>query len=78
VVDVVVQAVTNGFSPKSVQESVEIVEEATPSIKENIDNIEEWREANPEDPTVGRAFREPDNDPEGKNWLYRWFWGLID
>lgn len=73
--DALFQGISGGFSPKTVNDTVEIVEEAAPSIKKNIDNIEEWRTANPDDPTVGRAFREADT--EEHNWLYDWFWGLL-
>jgi len=44
VADVIAQAI-GAPAPKTIYDSVEIVEEATPSIMENADNIEEYRDS---------------------------------
>jgi hypothetical protein len=69
---------SGGFDPVAVYDAAEMAEENADDAKETIETVEEWREANPDDPTVGRAFREPDSDPEGKTWLYKWFWSHFE
>ena len=41
-VDVAVQGLSGGFSPKTVADSVDIVVDAAPSIKANIDNVKAY------------------------------------
>ncbi len=72
-----IEAATGGFEPGAFVEVAEIAAENVEDAKAKTEIIEQWREANPDDPTVGRAFREPDKFPEEKNWVYDWFWGLI-
>ena len=75
--DVGVQGATTGQSPKSIYDAVAIVEDAAPSIAENVETAEEYFEVYPDAPDRPRYTLE-DEDPEGegKSWLYDWFWGL--
>jgi hypothetical protein len=74
--DVAIQGLTTGFSPKSVQESVEIVEDAAPSIAENAQNAEDYFEAYPDAPDRDRYTLEDETEDHG--WLYNAFWGLFE
>jgi hypothetical protein len=51
---VAVQAVTTGFSPKAIHDSVDIVKDATPSIKANADNTNAYFEVYPDAPSRER------------------------
>ncbi len=78
VVDVAAEA--NGIAPPgTVSDTVDIVVEATPSIKANADNAKAYFETS-EDPNT------PDRDRytlegesmENKSFLYKWFWSLFE
>ena len=64
IADVVVQAF-GGSSPKTISESVDIVVEAAPSIKEKIDNIEAYRESVGDEDTLGIYDTSTDGLEEG-------------
>lgn len=79
--DVLVQGITGGFSPKTVSDSVDIVEEAAPSIAENVENIEEYRESVDEGEDTLGIYREPDSGLEEGSLsqrFFRWINSLID
>ena len=69
-----------GFSPKEVQESVEIVADAAPAIAENAENAEEYFEVYPDAPDRPRYTLETEHPEENAPApsLYRWFWGLFE
>jgi len=71
--DVAFQAISGGFSPKTVDDSVDIVEEATPSIKENIDTIEVYRETVPEDEDTLGIYNNLNDVPENPTISQRFF-----
>lgn len=64
IADVVVQAL-GGSSPKSISDSVDIVVEAAPSIKEKIDNIKAYRESAGDEDTLGIYDTSTDDLEEG-------------
>jgi hypothetical protein len=74
--DVAFQGISGGFSPKSVQESVEIVEEASEGIAANAENAEEYFETYPDAPDRDRYTLENESGEHG--WLYNAFWGLFE
>jgi hypothetical protein len=74
--DVVFQGISGGFSPKSVQESVEIVEEASEGMAETAENAEEYFETYPDAPDRDRYTLEDESGDHG--WLYNAFWGLFE
>lgn len=77
--DVGVQGATTGQSPKSIYDSVAIVEDAAPSIAESAENADEYFEVYPDAPDRDRyTLDREDPEGEGKSWLYRWFWGLFE
>ena len=80
VADVVIQGATQGFSPLTVHDSVEIVKDSAPDIKLNADNARAYFDAYPDAPSRER-YTLKDQNPE-KNApfpkLYRWFWGLFE
>ncbi|MCK9487228.1 MAG: hypothetical protein M0R73_11115 [Dehalococcoidia bacterium] len=77
--DVGVQGATTGQSPKSIYDSVTIVEDAAPSIAESVETAEEYFEVYPDAPDRARyTLSREDPEGEGKSWLYRWFWGLFE
>lgn len=79
-VDVVIQGITGGFSPKTVSDSVDIVEDATPSLKETADNAEEYFDTYPDAPSRERYTLETENPEENAPIpaIYRWFWGFFE
>ena len=78
--DALFQGITGGFSPKNVSDSVDIVEDATPSIKETADNAEEYFDAYEDAPDRDRYTLEDENPEENAPApsLYRWFWGWFE
>ena len=74
--DVAFQAISGGFSPKSVDESVDTVKDAAPSIGENIDTIDEYRESVPEGEDTLGIYNNLDDIPENPTLsqrFFRWF-----
>jgi len=78
VADVAVQAVTTGFSPKAIHDSVDIVKDATPSIKANADNANAYFEAYPDAPSRERRTLTDGSENAPFPGLYKWFWGLFE
>ena len=78
VADVAVQAVTTGFSPKAIYDSVDIVKDSAPDIKLNADNANAYFDAYPDAPSRERRSLTDGsaNAPFPK--LYKWFWGLFE
>ncbi|MCR4284279.1 MAG: hypothetical protein NUV64_03140 [Parcubacteria group bacterium] len=78
--DVAFQAISGGFSPKTVSDSVDIVEDATPSLKETADNAEEYFDTYEDAPSRERYTLETENPEENAPipGIYRWFWGLFE
>jgi len=75
VIDVAAQAV--GLpGPKTVYETVDIVEDASPSIKENVDNIKEYREGVEDDEDTLGLY---DTSTEGlEDWKFsKWFFDWV-
>lgn len=76
VVDVAADA--NGIAPPgTVSETVDIVRDAAPSIKENADNAEKYFDTYEDAPDRDRYTLEGENK-ENKSSLYLWFWGLFE
>lgn len=74
--DVAFQSISGGFSPKTVSDSVDITKDAAPSIDENIDNIEEYRESVPEgEDTLGiyNDLNDVPEEPTISQRFFRWF-----
>ena len=78
--DVFFQGLTGGFSPKTVSDTVDIVEDASPSLKETTDNAGEYFKAYPDAPGRDRYTLKDENPEENAiaSSLYRWFWGLFE
>ncbi len=78
VIDVAAEA--NGIPPPgTVSDVVDIVKDAAPSIKENIDNIKEYRESAGEEDTLG-IYNNLDNvseNPTLSERFFRWFNSLV-
>ncbi len=74
--DALFQGISGGFSPKNVSESVDIVEEASEGIAENIENVEEYFETYEDAPDRDRYTLENEGGDHG--WLYNAFWGLFE
>ena len=76
VVDVAAEA--NGIAPPgTVSDTVDIVVEAAPSIKENADNANKYFDTYKDAPDRDRYTLEGEN-MENKTSLYKWFWGLFE
>lgn len=78
VIDVVADA--NGIAPPgTVSDTVDIVKDAAPSLKETIDNADEYFDTYEDAPDRDRFTLETENPEENAPapWLYRWFWGLF-
>lgn len=78
VIDVAAEA--NGIAPPgTVSETVDIVKDAAPSLKETIDNADGYFDTYEDAPDRGRYTLETENPEENASvpWLYRWFWGLF-
>ena len=80
VIDVAAEA--NGIPPPgTVSDAVDITREATPSIMENIGNIEEYRENVSEDEDTLGIYNNLDNVPEEPTLsqrFFKWFNSLVD
>ncbi|MAZ40757.1 hypothetical protein CL654_01395 [bacterium] len=78
--DAVFQGLTGGFSPKTVSDSVDIVEDATPSLRETADNAEEYFDTYEDAPSRERYTLEDENPEENAPApsLYRRFWSLFE
>lgn len=78
--DVFFQSISGGFSPKTVDDSVDIVVDATPSIKENADNAEEYFDTYEDAPDRDRYTLETENPEENapSPTIYRWFWSWFE
>jgi len=78
--DALFQGITGGFSPKNVSDSVDIVEDATPSIKETADNAEEYFDTYEDAPDRDRYTLEDENPEENAPApsVYRWFWSWFE
>ncbi len=78
--DAFVQGLTGGFSPKTVHDTVDLVEDATPSIKANADNAEDYFDAYEDAADRDRYTLEDENPEENAPApsVYRWFWGLFE
>lgn len=79
-VDALFQGISGGFSPKTVYDSVDIVEDATPSIKENAENAEEYFDTYEDAPGRDRYTLETENPEENAPLpsLYRWVWSIFE
>lgn len=78
VIDVVADA--NGIAPPgTVSDTVDIVRDAAPSLKETIDNADEYFDTYEDAPDRDRFTLETENPEENAPapWIYRWFWGLF-
>ncbi len=79
VVDVAAEA--NGIAPPgTVSDTVDIVKDAAPSIKENADNAKEYFDTYEDAPDRDRYTLETENPEQNAPapGLYRWFWGLFE
>lgn len=78
--DALFQGLTGGYSPKTTADSVDIVVEATPSIKENADNADAYFDAYEDAPDRDRYTLETENPEENAPApsLYRWFWSWFE
>lgn len=78
--DVLFQGISGGFSPKTVEDSVEIVEDSVPSIKENTDNANEYFDAYEDAPSRERYTLETENPKKNAPLpsLYKRFWRLFE
>lgn len=78
--DALFQGLTGGFSPKTVSDSVDIVEDAAPSMKETADNAEEYFDTYEDAPDRDRYTLEDENPEENAPApsLYRWFWSMFE
>lgn len=78
--DALFQGISGGFSPKTVYDTVTIVEEETPSLAENAENAKEYFEVYPDAPDRPRYTLEDENPEENAPVpsLYRWFWSWFE
>lgn len=79
VVDVAAEA--NGLPPPgTISDTVDIVKDAAPSIKDNADKAEKYFDTYEDAPDRDRYTLEGENPEENapSPTLYRWFWGLFE
>lgn len=71
--DVVFQAISGGFSPKTVSDTVDIVKDETPALADKTDSIEQYRESVPEGEDTLGIYNNLDNVPEKPTISQRFF-----
>lgn len=79
VIDVAAEA--NGIAPPgTVSDTVDIVKDAAPSIKDNADKAEKYFDTYEDAPDRDRYTLEGENPEENapSPTFYRWFWGLFE
>lgn len=78
--DALFQGLTGGFSPKTVNDSVDIVEESSESMAETKENAEEYFDAYEDAPDRDRYTLEDENPEENAPApsVYRWFWSFFE
>ncbi len=78
--DAAFQGLTGGFSPKTVYDTVKIVEDETPSLVATKENAEEYFETYEDAPGRPRYTLEDENPEENAPApsIYRWFWSFFE
>lgn len=78
--DALFQGISGGFSPKTVYDTVDIVEDEASSLAATKENAEEYFEAYPDAEGRPRFTLEDENPEENAPIpsLYRWFWSWFE